>query len=145
MLRTATTDDTGRIAFLEDRVFGLDAWTVDAVLGELTGDHKRAAVAEVDSDVIGFVSVSLAGDVADLTRVEVATDVRRLGVGAVLLEWAVQEALDAGAERMLLEVGANNDAAVALYAGAGFSQIARRRAYYADGADALVMERALTR
>ena len=47
-----------------------------------------------------------------------------------------------GAERLILEVSAGNDAARALYRGAGFTEIGRRRAYYPDGSDALVLERA---
>ena len=40
---------------------------------------------------------------------------------------------------MLLEVAADNDAAQALYASAGFVEIARRPGYYPGGRDAVVM------
>ena len=39
----------------------------------------------------------------------------------------------------LLEVAATNDAALRLYAAEGFTEIDRRRRYYRDGADAVVM------
>jgi ribosomal-protein-alanine N-acetyltransferase len=38
-----------------------------------------------------------------------------------------------------LEVSANNEAARALYARAGFVEVGRRPRYYASGADALVL------
>jgi ribosomal-protein-alanine N-acetyltransferase len=40
---------------------------------------------------------------------------------------------------MLLEVSAANQAALALYEAAGFEEIDRRRRYYRDGTDAVVM------
>jgi ribosomal-protein-alanine N-acetyltransferase len=45
---------------------------------------------------------------------------------------------------MFLEVSERNAAARALYAAAGFAEVGRRRRYYADGADALVLRRDLT-
>jgi ribosomal-protein-alanine N-acetyltransferase len=40
-------------------------------------------------------------------------------------------------------VAATNEPAIGLYMTLGFEPISRRRGYYADGTDALVMERAL--
>ena len=40
---------------------------------------------------------------------------------------------------MFLEVATGNAAALALYARAGFVEVGRRRRYYADLADALVL------
>ena len=44
-----------------------------------------------------------------------------------------------GATAMFLEVATGNAAALALYTGAGFVEVGRRRRYYADGRDALVL------
>jgi ribosomal protein S18 acetylase RimI-like enzyme len=43
--------------------------------------------------------------------------------------------------RVLLEVSARNDGALAFYATEGFTEIDRRPAYYRDGSDAVVMQR----
>jgi ribosomal-protein-alanine N-acetyltransferase len=48
-------------------------------------------------------------------------------------------ARDAG--QIFLEVSDRNGAARALYAAAGFEAVGRRRQYYTDGADALVLSR----
>jgi ribosomal-protein-alanine N-acetyltransferase len=48
-----------------------------------------------------------------------------------------------GAAAMFLEVAAGNTPALALYAREGFAEVGRRRRYYADGADALVLRRDL--
>jgi ribosomal-protein-alanine N-acetyltransferase len=50
-----------------------------------------------------------------------------------------------GAAAMFLEVSDRNAAARALYAAAGFAKAGRRKRYYADGADALVLRADLQR
>jgi ribosomal-protein-alanine N-acetyltransferase len=49
-----------------------------------------------------------------------------------------------GAVRLFLEVSTRNPAARGLYQQSGFQQVGRRRAYYADGSDALVLSKDLT-
>ena len=65
------------------------------------------------------------------------------GLARSLLTAALADAADSGADRMLLEVSADNPGALAFYAAAGFTEIDRRRGYYRDGADAVVMQRPL--
>ncbi|WP_374189442.1 hypothetical protein [Paracoccus thiocyanatus] len=48
-----------------------------------------------------------------------------------------------GARAAFLEVAADNAAALALYAGAGWEAVGKRRDYYASGIGAVVMRRAL--
>ena len=47
-----------------------------------------------------------------------------------------------GAASLFLEVGADNPAALALYAGLGFTRVGMRKAYY-NGGDALVLRLSL--
>jgi ribosomal-protein-alanine N-acetyltransferase len=54
-------------------------------------------------------------------------------LSALLLEGSAQ-----GAVHATLEVAADNDAAQALYAAAGFQTAGIRRAYYRNGQDALI-------
>jgi ribosomal-protein-alanine N-acetyltransferase len=49
-----------------------------------------------------------------------------------------------GAREMFLEVAEGNAAARALYAGLGAAEAGRRRRYYPDGSDALVLRLALS-
>jgi ribosomal-protein-alanine N-acetyltransferase len=45
---------------------------------------------------------------------------------------------------MFLEVATNNWAARALYSAAGYAEVGRRRRYYPDGSDALVLRAPLS-
>jgi [ribosomal protein S18]-alanine N-acetyltransferase len=143
MIRLARAGDADALVALEREVFGADAWSREQVADELAGATRHVAVAEADDEIVGYAAISVAGDVADLTRIVVADPHRRSGVASELLATLHEDARQAGADRVLLEVGASNAAACELYRAHGYVEISRRRAYYADGDDALVLARAL--
>jgi ribosomal-protein-alanine N-acetyltransferase len=87
----------------------------------------------------GFILFRLAGGEADLLTLAVHPDSRRRGLGRRLLEGGLAEARERGAEKVFLEVAADNEAAIALYLSAGFTEAARRPRYYPGGRDALVL------
>jgi ribosomal-protein-alanine N-acetyltransferase len=83
---------------------------------------------------------------AELLTLAVAPPARRRGRGRALLAAFEQGARERGACEAFLEVAADNAPAVALYAGAGYSELGRRPGYYSRAAgavDALLMGRAL--
>ncbi|MBI1235397.1 MAG: GNAT family N-acetyltransferase [Alphaproteobacteria bacterium] len=65
------------------------------------------------------------------------------GVGAALMTACVAEAVRRGCDRLRLEVRASNTRALALYERSGFSLLKEKKAYYADGESALILERDL--
>ena len=136
-LREAGPDDVGAVAALDAAVFGADAWSEQQVHEELTGPGRKGWV--VGDPVAGYAVTWRAGDVVDLQRIAVHPDLRGEGLARTLLQAAVAAARDAGADRMLLEVSAANARAMGVYAAAGFVEIDRRRRYYRDGTDAVVM------
>lgn len=137
-LRIAGPGDVAAVADLERLLFGVDAWNQAQVREELTGERRRAWV--VGDPVVGYAVTLAAGDdVVDLQRIAVHPDHQRQGLARRLLDAAVGAARTARADRVLLEVSAANTAALAFYAAAGFVEIDRRRRYYRDGTDAVVM------
>lgn len=142
-VRPAVEADVRALAELEAALFGADAWSEQQVRADVLGSRRSVLVQAQGLACEGYVVVSQAGDVADLDRIAVAADRRRQGLARSLLAAAVEEAKGAGAVRLLLEVAADNEGALAFYAAEGFAEIARRRRYYRSGADAVVMERAL--
>lgn len=141
MIRRGTEADVPGLVALEAELFGVAAWTERLVREEV----ERVSLLLADGEggtPSGYLVTRTAGDVADLLRIGVRPDHQRRGLGGILLRAALEEA--AGAERMMLEVSDRNDAAVALYRGHGFEVVDRRRRYYPDGSDALVMSRDLS-
>lgn len=74
-----------------------------------------------------------------ITLVAVDPDLRRRGLGLLVLKALLAEAAAAGAERATLEVAAGNTAARALYQRLGFREAGRRPGYYRNGEDALIL------
>jgi [ribosomal protein S18]-alanine N-acetyltransferase len=142
-VRIATAADLPAVTALEGSLFGLDAWSEASVAEELVGERRTAVVAVAADDVVGYAVTLLADDVVDLQRIGVAPAHRRTGLAGRLLAELQERARSAGADRMLLEVSAANTGALAFYAAAGFVEIDRRRRYYRDGSDAVVMRTTL--
>lgn len=92
----------------------------------------------------GFVLVRVAAEEAEILTLAVHPGSRRQGHGRALLGDAMVGAAARGARAMFLEVAESNAAARALYAAAGFTEVGRRRRYYPDGGDALVLRRTLS-
>jgi ribosomal-protein-alanine N-acetyltransferase len=145
ILRRAATADLPALTALEATLFGDDAWTGSAVREELEGPGRHALVAVADGTVVGYAVTMRSHDLADLQRIAVHPTHRRHGIARRLLEELVARAAEEGASRLLLEVRAGNAGALGLYAEAGFVEIDRRRRYYRDGSDAIVMRRVLPR
>jgi len=76
---------------------------------------------------------------------KIATDLRlrHRGYGRMLLEDALARARSMGAAAVTLEVRVSNDPARQFYRSYGFAEAYRRRSYYQDGEDALVLVLAL--
>jgi ribosomal-protein-alanine N-acetyltransferase len=102
----------------------------------------NAWVAERQGVPCGYGLLSMGAGEAHVLNLCVATSARRLGLGRLLLQRLLQDAREASAERVFLEVRPSNAEAVALYHDTGFHLITRRPNYYPthDGReDALVM------
>lgn len=140
MIREATTDDVAGIVAIERGCFGTEPWSEVLVADAVAGARHVVLVTDGHD---GYALISLAGDVADLDRIAVLPSSRGRGLARHLLDAQVDRARDLGAERMLLEVRADNAAAIGLYESVGFDTISTRRGYYPGGMDALVMELAI--
>ncbi len=100
-------------------------------------------VLELGGEIVGYSVVAIAVGDARLLYLSIAAAWQRRGSGRELLVFVIQLARDFGAGKMFLEVRPSNEAGRALYAGAKFREIGRRRGYYPDKGkpeDALVME-----
>jgi len=130
---------------IEAHAFPDDTWSAESFWGELarTISGGRYFAAEQDAELLGYAGVAFTGDDAHLQTLAVADQARGRGVGAELLTAVLAEAAAQAARRCLLEVRADNEAALHLYVGAGFRLLGTRPGYYAGGGEALVLEKAL--
>lgn len=140
MIRPATPGDVLALLALEVECFGMSAWGAVSLQSAID-DPAQDVLLTATGDAYGVVRV--VDGTADLDRIAVRPVVRRSGVARGLLHELTDHAVRRGARRMLLEVAADNDGALALYGAAGFEEIHRRRGYYPAGVDAVIMQRSL--
>lgn len=139
MIRTATLSDIDALAQIDYDCFGPVAWSRELVAAELAAPSRDVLVADEQGAPIGYASIMTTGESADLQRIAVIAEQRRHGHARLMLAALFERAEQRGARRILLEVAETNDAALYLYDSMGFSVISRRKRYYADGSDALVL------
>jgi ribosomal-protein-alanine N-acetyltransferase len=121
-----------------------EAWGAEAFAALLASPGVFALAAGESGAIGGFILCRTVAGEAEVLTLAVAPAHRRRGVAKLLLGVAMVEARRAGAEAMFLEVAADNAPALALYRGAGFTQVGLRRRYYGpEQVDALVLQRDL--
>ena len=129
------TDDTSALAALHQSSFP-DPWSQAAICELLAGPGVFAWFTKE-----GFVLARAAGGEAEILTLAVAPAARGQGLGRALLLSAAAHAVSLRATTIFLEVGADNPAALALYASLGFDRVGQRKAYYAHGkGDAWVLK-----
>lgn len=132
-----------RIAELEHELFGVGAWSRDAVGQELDAPARTYLLAVDDADhtvIHGYAGFWYDGDDAELMTIGVERDCQRQGVATRLLAALIDQARAQGARRMLLEVRVDNGPALRLYERHGFRRMGLRKRYYQpEGVDAYTM------
>jgi [ribosomal protein S18]-alanine N-acetyltransferase len=146
VLVTMTPAHVDALMPYEQGMFGTEAWSRNAYLGELADRRHRYYLAAEDTDgrLLGWAGILIVGATADILTVGVVPDARRRGIARRLVAALLAEATRRGVHECFLEVRTDNAAAIELYAREGFIEVGVRRGYYDAGrADAMVMRRAL--
>lgn len=111
--------------------------------------HPRSTttIAEAGSEVAAFCVVDWklesGSKVGHFITIDVAPELRRNGLGRLLMQAGEADLAGMGCIAMTLEVATNNGGAKAFYEHLGYHAVGRIPGYYADGTDALVMRKQL--
>lgn len=137
--------DLPAVEALEGELFPADAWPSASWWAELAARPRREYVVALEgAGVLGYAGLDHGGEASDIMTIAVAPAAQGRGIGRILLQELEERAVSRGAEVVLLEVRADNAAALALYLSSGYAVIQTRRRYYQPGdVDALVMRRFL--
>ena len=131
---------------------GLSPWGWDAYHAELGQGSKAIMLVaftvgrplESGRLLAGYIVARAIADELHVNNVAIRPELRRHGIGALLLKRALSEASDQDCVAAWLEVRAGNRAAQALYERCGFQVAGRRRNYYHQPVeDALIMKAAI--
>ena len=139
-LRPACSNDLAEMERIDASCYA-EPWSLQRFSAELDNPVAHIILAEDDAAIVGYVCWwEIAGEI-EIHNVATAAWRRRSGVARRLLEWLCHHADKNNIKRMFLEVRRSNKAAIALYHRFGFAADGCRRAYYANGEDALLMSR----
>ena len=119
----------GALLALERACFSVP-WRETDFEQALQSDLYRVFGCYEGETLVGFTVFFTIYEVCELMNLAVAPDARRAGIGGALLRTCLEQASEAGAERVLLEVREHNAPAIALYEKSGFRRFGRRRNYY---------------
>jgi len=139
--RCMTGADLDALVAIEETIYP-HPWTRGNFSDSLAAGY-HCWIAECGGEMAGYAVVAIAAGEAHLLNLSVDGPWQRRGIGRELLNFVLRLARESGAARILLEVRPTNSAARALYAAAGFAEIATRRSYYpadASREDAIVLE-----
>ena len=138
-LRRMTHEDIPRVCEIEKACFP-DPWSEASFESELSGKNPAVyVVAEESGEVVGHMGVWYILDEGHIMNVAVAPEARRRGTGRALVEESLRLGREAGLRGFTLEVRVENEPAIALYESFGFETAGRRKNYYGQGQDALIM------
>ena len=118
-----------------------DPWSHASFSKELTSSPASFVMVARRSDmVVGYVVAWFVLDEAHIGNVAVAPEVRRQGIGRMMMEWLQEQAIEHGCTYSSLEVRESNTAARQLYIHLGYRPVGRREQYYRNPReDAIVM------
>jgi len=118
-----------------------DPWSVSAIEYEISQKHSICLVAITESGTVaGHVSMRHIINEGHISNIAVLKDYRRQGIGALLLEALIKEAVTCKMIGLTLEVRVSNQAALSLYEKYGFVIEGHRKNYYSSPSeDAAIM------
>lgn len=139
-------EDAAAIAGLENVCFpSFERWNEKMLADSFVGGNTFFFGAKVGEMLVGYVSVSYCCGEAELLKICVVPQYRRLGIAKRLVGVAIDSlraAYGDDFEKIVLEVAADNFAAQKLYETYGFSALTTRKGYYRDAThsiDAVIM------
>ncbi len=126
---------------IDQQVFNATAWSLNTFWDELSLQNRYyLALTDEKGEIVGFGGAAFNGADADIQTMVIKPEYQNKGFGGKLLDALLEKIKEKNANRISLEVVAENQPAIALYKSRKFDQIAKRSNYYPNGNDAVVMQ-----
>ena len=118
-----------------------DFWNMDILKDELTSQTSQFICAKYENKIVGFAGIKIVIDEADIMNIAVKKDYRRQGIATLLLNHILNICKEKGIKMINLEVNEENFSAISLYQKLGFEECGRRKQYYDNKYDAILMKK----
>ena len=143
-VRTIKKNDAAPVAALLSQTIAGGGHTTVSALTEALNTAQSIGLHWTDErGTVGAIVGHCIANEAEIHEVGIAPFARRQGLATALVGAFCRVAQQRGAAVCFLEVRANNTSAQHLYTHMGFEVCGRRKSYYSDGEDAVVMRRPL--
>ena len=116
-----------------------DFWNEKILKDEFYNENSEYFVICEDEIVCGFAGLWFNIDEAHIMNIAVRKDFRKNGIGSELLSFLIDEAKSKGKMCITLEVRDDNSPAIELYKKFNFDILGRRKKYYNNVNDAIIM------
>ena len=123
-----------------------DFWSKEILEKELENENcKYFAAVNEKNEVLGFAGIFITPDDIELMNIVTKKEKRNLGIGKKILDRIIEEyrkikSVNSNILRLTLEVNEKNIFAIKLYKNSGFVECGRRKKYYNNQDDAILME-----
>jgi ribosomal-protein-alanine N-acetyltransferase len=139
-IRAMTDADLEEVLAIENESFS-HPWNRDHFLDELKSVHAFPLVAiDPEESIIGYICPRLLLDEGHILNLAVRRKFRGQRLGQLLVERVLNDCRVGGGSTVSLEVRQSNKTAIGLYLQMGFVETGRRRNYYYNSEDAILME-----
>ena len=116
-----------------------DFWSPVNLESELKAENREYIVVKDEDEIVGFAGIILSVDDAEITNIVTKKNRRREGIGTLLINELIRLSKEKGKDNISLEVNEENENAIKLYEKSGFQVLGRRKKYYNNKNDALIM------
>ena len=133
-----TTNDLNEIASILSTEFD-DLWNENIFRQELQNENSEYIVARLNNEIVGFAGIWISPVDIHITDIVVKKDKRNMKIGSNILEELIKLAETKERETLTLEVNEKNEIAQKLYLNYGFEKLGKRKKYYNNEDDAIIM------
>lgn len=141
IIRSAQIDDLPHILEIENASFSTP-WGKGDFYDLFSSDIAYLIVSVNNDNVItGYAGFWTILDEIHLGNIAVLPQFRKMGIGKKLMEYIILFAKNKDINGITLEVNSKNTAAIALYESLNFKTYGKRKNYYGENEDALIMWR----
>ena len=131
-----TLDDINLIDFKDFNTF----WNKSTLEDELEANNTKYFKVTLENEIIGFAGIKIILDNADLMNIVVHNSYLRQSIASLLLNKILDFCKKNHISSVNLEVNEKNIPAINLYKKFGFVEVGRRKKYYDNKDDAILMQ-----
>ena len=118
-----------------------DFWNLDVLKDELKSNNSKFIVAKLENEIVGFAGAKFIIDEADIMNIAVKFSYRKQGIASLLLKNLIDICKNNNINSINLGVNEENFPAINLYKKHEFLKVGRRKNYYDDKFDAILMKK----